>query len=84
MMTDLETIRAMLNCAGVAFHESTSSYTGDDDYRADRAGDILLRQIVETMCNEKQGTAPSHGYYNFFAEFVFHPTGAMKTIGTWE
>lgn len=81
-MTDLESIRTMLDKAGLEYTQSVSAQTNENAYGLDMAGDILVTMGGEDRAG--RWDVSTHGYSGFYAEFVFHPDGRLKAVGAWE
>jgi hypothetical protein len=69
MMTDHETLEAMLTRAGVIF---SSEYGGDKNFTT---------LIVDA---EGHTQSKNQGYIGFYTEFVFDLSGQLVAMGAWE
>ena len=71
-MTDLETVKAMLDRADVKYEVSV-----DEEAEQTTAGtNLTIKKIYNSQTNR--------GYTGFFSVFEFDEAGALLSVGSWE
>lgn len=77
-MTDYETLKALLQKAGIEFYEETAELRRSEFYTS--RGAYVERVLHVPDC----GTVQNGGYTGFYTEFMFDADGKLLGMGAWE
>ena len=77
-VTDLDTLKALLQKAGIVFHEGDAKVRQSEFYT--KRGAYIATTILVPDC----GTVQNCGYTGFYTEFFFDKDGKLLGMGAWE